>query len=29
MNDDEPQLLSSLEAQEGRLVFTRFDNVDM
>jgi len=28
MNDDERQLISSLEAQEERLVFTRFDNLD-
>jgi uncharacterized protein (UPF0303 family) len=28
MNDDERRLISSLEAQEERLVFTRFDNAD-
>src|ERR1700738_291975 len=28
MNDDERRLISSLEAQEERLVFTRFDNPD-
>jgi uncharacterized protein (UPF0303 family) len=28
MNDDERQLISSLEDQEQRLVFTRFDNTD-
>lgn len=28
MTDDERQLIASLEAQERRLVFTRFDNVD-
>jgi uncharacterized protein (UPF0303 family) len=28
MNDDERQLIASLEAQEQRLVFTRFDNMD-
>ena len=28
MNDDERRLISSLEAQEQRLVFTRFDNAD-
>jgi hypothetical protein len=28
MNDDECRLISSLEAQEERLVFTRFDNAD-
>jgi uncharacterized protein (UPF0303 family) len=28
MNDDERRLISSLEAQEERLMFTRFDNAD-
>ena len=28
MNDDERRLISSLEAQEERVVFTRFDNAD-
>jgi uncharacterized protein (UPF0303 family) len=28
MNDDQRRLISSLGAQEERLVFTRFDNVD-
>jgi uncharacterized protein (UPF0303 family) len=28
MNDDERRLISSLEAQEERLVFTRFDSAD-
>jgi uncharacterized protein (UPF0303 family) len=28
MNDDQRRFISSLEAQEERLVFTRFDNVD-
>jgi hypothetical protein len=28
MNDDERRLISSLEAQEERLVFIRFDNAD-
>jgi uncharacterized protein (UPF0303 family) len=28
MTDDERQLIASLEAQEERLVFTRFDNID-
>jgi uncharacterized protein (UPF0303 family) len=28
MNDDERRLIASLEAQEQRLVFTRFDNAD-
>jgi len=28
MNEDERRLISSLEAQEERLVFTRFDNMD-
>jgi uncharacterized protein (UPF0303 family) len=28
MNDDDRQLISSLEAQEERLVFSRFDNMD-
>jgi uncharacterized protein (UPF0303 family) len=28
MNDKERRLISSLNAQEQRLVFTRFDNAD-
>lgn len=28
MNDDQHTLIASLEAQEARLVFTRFDNAD-
>lgn len=28
MNDDESRLISELEAQEERLVFSRFDNID-
>lgn len=28
MNDDQRALLASLEEQERRLVFTRFDNTD-
>ena len=28
MNDDQQALIASLEAQERRLVFTRFDNAD-
>ena len=28
MNDDQQALIASLEAQEKRLVFTRFDNAD-
>ena len=28
MNDDQRRFISSLEVQEARLVFTRFDDVD-